>query len=162
RVQQTKHLTKSLRRRDAVGEGQKPAQPVQRPGRNLLHPFPVVRSAHDPDQRRQQHLVQGIGHHPRNPVVGNNPHMIEKPKRHGVILPRLSNRTWLTPPKQFRILPCCHACSPFPRATKNGTSTQRGPDCLSGSRATAELSASTRSPVVRLQQTGPRRHHFHP
>ena len=56
----------------------------------------------------------------------------------------------------------CHACSPFPRATKNGTSTQRGPDCLSGSRATAELSASTRSPVARLRQNGPRRHHFHP
>ena len=27
----------------------------------------------------------------------------------------------------------CHTCSPFPGATKNSTSMQRGPDCLSGS-----------------------------
>ena len=47
-------------------------------------------------------------------------------------------------------------------ATKNGTSMQRGPDCLSGLLATAEMSASTRSPVARLRQAGPRRHHFHP
>jgi hypothetical protein len=33
----------------------------------------------------------------------------------------------------------CHPCSPFPRATKNDTSMQRGPDCLSGSQATAEI-----------------------
>jgi len=32
---------------------------------------------------------------------------------------------------------CCHACSPFPGATKNGTSMQRGPDSYSGSLATA-------------------------
>jgi hypothetical protein len=31
----------------------------------------------------------------------------------------------------------CHACSLFPEATKYGTSTQRGPDCYSGSLATA-------------------------
>jgi len=87
-VQQPKHLAQSLRRRDAVGERQEGAQPVQRPDRDLLHPFPVVRPAHHANQRRQQHFVQGIGHHPRNPVVGNNPHMIQKPKRHGVILSR--------------------------------------------------------------------------
>src|SRR5215472_5607508 len=52
----------------------------------------------------------------------------------------------------------CYACSPFPRATKNGTSMQRGPDCHSGSQTTAEMSASPRSPVARLQQTGSRRH----
>ena len=44
----------------------------------------------------------------------------------------------------------CHTCSPFPGATKNGTSMRRGPDCLSGSQTTAEISASTRSPVPRL------------
>ena len=32
---------------------------------------------------------------------------------------------------------CCHACSLFPGATKNGTSMQRGPDSYSGSLATA-------------------------
>src|SRR5215472_574545 len=52
----------------------------------------------------------------------------------------------------------CHACSPLPRATKNGTSMQRGPDCHSGLRTTADLSASPRSPVARLRQTGSRRH----
>ena len=36
----------------------------------------------------------------------------------------------------------CHACSPFPRATKNGASMQRGPDCQSGSQATGVMSAS--------------------
>jgi hypothetical protein len=36
----------------------------------------------------------------------------------------------------------CYACSPFPRATKNDTSMQRGPDCQSGSQATAVMSAS--------------------
>jgi hypothetical protein len=36
----------------------------------------------------------------------------------------------------------CHACSPFPRATKNDTSMQRGPDCQSGSQTTAVMSAS--------------------
>src|SRR4051812_7507668 len=40
----------------------------------------------------------------------------------------------------------CHACSLVPGATKNGTSAQRGTDCLSGSQATADLPASTRSP----------------
>jgi len=38
-------------------------------------------------------------------MVGNNPHMIQKPKRHGVILHASSNPTWLTSPKRFRILP---------------------------------------------------------
>src|SRR6516225_12138445 len=52
----------------------------------------------------------------------------------------------------------CYACSPFLRATKNGTSMQRGPDCHSGSQATADLSASARSPAARLRQTGSRRH----
>ena len=33
----------------------------------------------------------------------------------------------------------CHACSPFPGATKNGASMRRGPDCLSGSQTTAEV-----------------------
>jgi hypothetical protein len=41
----------------------------------------------------------------------------------------------------------CHTCSPFPGATKNSTSMQRGPDCLSGSKATQNASASTRSPI---------------
>src|SRR3954467_6264640 len=41
----------------------------------------------------------------------------------------------------------CHTCSPFPGATKNSTSMQRGPDCLSGSKATQNVSASTRSPI---------------
>src|SRR4051812_35430692 len=41
----------------------------------------------------------------------------------------------------------CHTCSPFPGATKNSTSMQRGPDCLSGSNATQNASASTRSPI---------------
>src|SRR3954451_10356788 len=41
----------------------------------------------------------------------------------------------------------CHTCSPFPGATKNSTSMQRGPDCLSGSEATQNVSASTRSPI---------------
>jgi hypothetical protein len=36
----------------------------------------------------------------------------------------------------------CYACSPFPRATKNDTSMQRGPDCQSGSQTTAVMSAS--------------------
>lgn len=36
----------------------------------------------------------------------------------------------------------CYACSPFPRATKNDTSMQRGPDCQSGSLATGVMSAS--------------------
>jgi len=31
----------------------------------------------------------------------------------------------------------CHTCSPFPGATKNGTSMQRGPDSYAGSLATA-------------------------
>src|SRR3954454_15185168 len=38
-------------------------------------------------------------------------------------------------------------CSPFPGATKNSTSMQRGPDCLSGSNATQNEPASTRSPI---------------
>src|SRR5208337_3210248 len=37
----------------------------------------------------------------------------------------------------------------FPGATKNDTSMQRGPDCHSGSQATAVLSASARSPVAK-------------
>src|ERR1051325_11154465 len=37
--------------------------------------------------------------------------------------------------------------STAPGATKNSTSTQRGPDCLSGSKATQNVSASTRSPI---------------
>src|SRR3954453_3555782 len=41
----------------------------------------------------------------------------------------------------------CHTCSPFPGATKNSTSMQRGPDCLSGSKATQNEPASTRSPI---------------
>src|SRR4051794_1785057 len=41
----------------------------------------------------------------------------------------------------------CHTCSPFPGATKNSTSMQRGPDCLSGSNATQNEPASTRSPI---------------
>ena len=49
-----------------------------------------------------------------------------------------------------------------PGATKNGTSMQRGPDCLSGSLATAEMPASTRLSVERLGQNGPRCHYFHP
>jgi hypothetical protein len=36
----------------------------------------------------------------------------------------------------------CYTCSPFPGATKNDTSMQRGPDCLSGSQTTAVMSAS--------------------
>src|SRR4051812_8977677 len=36
---------------------------------------------------------------------------------------------------------------PVPGATKNSTSMQRGPDCLSGSQATQNVSASTRSPI---------------
>ena len=44
----------------------------------------------------------------------------------------------------------CHTCSPFPGATKNGTSMPRGPDCLSGSRPPQGFPASTRSPAPRL------------
>src|SRR3954454_14489706 len=36
---------------------------------------------------------------------------------------------------------------PVPGATKNSASMQRGPDCLSGSQATQNVSASTRSPI---------------
>src|SRR5208337_674338 len=49
----------------------------------------------------------------------------------------------------------CHACSPFPGATKNGTSMQRGPDCYTGSYATAVLSASARSPVAKAPTNRP-------
>src|SRR5208283_1945236 len=49
----------------------------------------------------------------------------------------------------------CYACSPFPGATKNGTSMQRGPDCHSGSQATAVLSASARSPVAKAPTNRP-------
>ena len=35
----------------------------------------------------------------------------------------------------------CYTCSPFPGAIKNGTSMRRGPDCLSGSQTTAEISS---------------------
>ena len=38
-------------------------------------------------------------------MVRNNPHRIQKPKRHGVATPRLSNRTWLTGRYHFRTLP---------------------------------------------------------
>src|SRR5208282_3098200 len=72
-------------------------------------PFPVVRSAHHPNQRRQQHLVQGIGHHPRNPVVANNPHMIQKPKRHGVILPRLIESNLVNQPLTIQDSALTHA-----------------------------------------------------
>ncbi len=41
-----------------------------------------------PGERRQQNLVQRIGHRPRNPVVGGNPLLIQKTKRRGVLLPR--------------------------------------------------------------------------
>jgi hypothetical protein len=58
------------------GERQKPAQPFQRPLRDLLNPFAIVRPAHDANQRRQKHLVERIDHYPRNPVVRHNPHMI--------------------------------------------------------------------------------------
>ena len=36
----------------------------------------------------------------------------------------------------------CYTCSPFPGATKNGASIAAGPDCQSGSQATAVMSAS--------------------
>jgi hypothetical protein len=49
----------------------------------------------------------------------------------------------------------CYACSPFPGATKNGTSMQRGPDSQSGLRATAVLSASARSPVAKAPTNRP-------
>src|SRR5271166_4213169 len=49
----------------------------------------------------------------------------------------------------------CYTCSPFPGATKNGTSMQRGPDCHSGSQATAVLSASARSPVAEAPTNRP-------
>src|SRR5262249_5016776 len=54
----------------------------------------------------------------------------------------------------------CHACSLFPAATKNGTFTQRGPDSHGGSLPTECVLASTRSPVERFGQIGPRCHHF--
>ena len=69
----------------------------------------------------------------------------------------LRQRTTATPQVRSRH---CHACS-GPGATKNGASMQRGPDCKSGSPATAEMSASKRSPRERLGKNGPRRHHFH-
>ncbi len=86
----------SLRRRDAVGKRRKPSQPVRGPGRNLLHTLPVVRSAHNTNERRQQHLVQGIGHHPRNPVVRHRPAYDPKTQAtwHGPPTP--FNPTWLT------------------------------------------------------------------
>jgi predicted transposase YbfD/YdcC len=73
--------------RDAVGEGQKTAQPVQSPGGDLLDAVPVVGAAHHSHECRQQHLVQRIGHHPRDPVVRHNLHVIQKPNRHGAASP---------------------------------------------------------------------------
>jgi IS5 family transposase len=40
-----------------------------------------------------------------------------------------------------------HTCSPSPGVTKNSTPMRRGPDCLSGSNATQNVPASTRSPI---------------
>ena len=87
RVEKAKHLAQSLRSWDPVRKRQKPAQPVQTARRDLFDTLPVVRPANNPGQRRQQNLVQRIGHHPRDPVVGDNSHMIQKTKRHGVLLP---------------------------------------------------------------------------
>ena len=53
---------------------------------NVYH-VPVI-PANDADQRGQQDLVQRIGHHPRNPVVRHNPHMIQKTKSRGALLSR--------------------------------------------------------------------------
>src|SRR3954449_9157123 len=60
------------------------------------------------------------------------------------ILASLPQKATVTPQVSSRH---CHTCSPFPGATKNSTFMQRGPDCLSGSNATQNASASTRSPI---------------
>ncbi len=96
RVEQAKHFAQGLRRRNAVREGQKSAKPVERPGRDLLDAFPVVRAADDADERREQDLVERIGHHPRNAIIRNDPHVIQETLRHGASSPRLSNPSRLT------------------------------------------------------------------
>ena len=57
--------------------------------------------------------------------------------------------------KARALIQICYACSPFPRATKNGTSMQRGPDCHSGSQATAGSSASARSRIAEAPTSRP-------
>src|SRR5208337_420146 len=105
RVQQAKNLAQSLRRRDAAGERQKGAQPVQRPGRDLLYTLPVVRSAHDANQRRQQHLVQGIGD--PFPESGGPTQPAYDPETQATWRgpPSFSNPTWLISRYRFRTLP---------------------------------------------------------
>src|SRR3954447_4746454 len=60
------------------------------------------------------------------------------------ILASMPQKATVTPQVSSRH---CHTCSPFPEATKNSASMQRGPDCLSGSNATQNEPASTRSPI---------------
>ena len=60
------------------------------------------------------------------------------------ILASLPQKVTVTPQVGSRH---CHKCSPSSGATKNSASLQRGPDCLSGSQATQNWSASTQSPI---------------
>lgn len=91
RIEQTKHLAQGLRARHAVFKWQKLAEPVESALGDLFNAFPIVRSANDADQRRQQNLVQRIGHHARHPVIRHDSHMVQKALRHGALLPRPSN-----------------------------------------------------------------------
>ena len=83
-VQQAEHLAQRLRRRDAVCERQKAAQPLQRPAATSSTP-----SQSSPRTRRQPASPAELrpkDRSPSHPMVRNNPHMIQKPKRHGVAL----------------------------------------------------------------------------
>src|SRR4051794_19625841 len=62
-----------------------------------------------------------------------------------------------------RGLDCCHACCPFPGATKGSTLMQRGLDCLSGSKTTAGLvSIDAFARPKNATPSPPRSSHFHP
>jgi hypothetical protein len=62
-------------------------QGLKRLGRSepqaVSDPLTVVGPANDPDERRQQDLVQSIGRDPRNSMARDDPHMIQKSEADG-------------------------------------------------------------------------------
>ena len=82
RVKRAQNAPQGLRRRDAVAERQKTAQPVKlllaehRDLVEILHPAQQTR------QNRQEHLVQRIGRHAGDPVILHRLDMVQKSRAH--------------------------------------------------------------------------------